>query len=289
MQVLAGDIGGTKTALAIAEWRSGRLYFLRSRNYASAAYPGLEEIARDFLSTERRRPTSAAFGIAGPVRGGRAEVTKLPWSIDERQLARRLGIRRVRLVNDFIAAALGIPRLSRSGSVVLLPGEAESDGPIGVIGAGTGLGQAVLVRVDGDGIAVASEGGHADFGPRDEREDRLVRFVRKGFGRVDRDRLLSGEEPVAVNAPEPFADESDESILPLVAWSEIRVSSLGRDRDSVAVDADENRLTETGARADHADRTVGLGLAGKEDHRATPGKTGDSESGGDEIVDEPNP
>ncbi|PYQ35854.1 MAG: glucokinase [Acidobacteria bacterium] len=193
MQVLAGDIGGTKTALAIAEVRSGRLSFLRSRNYASAAYPGLEEIARDFLSTERRRPTSAAFGIAGPVRGGRAEVTKLPWSIDERQLARRLGIRRVRLVNDFIAAALGIPRLSRSGSVVLLPGEAESDGPIGVIGAGTGLGQAVLVRVDGDGIAVASEGGHADFGPRDEREDRLVRFVRKGFGRVDRDRLLSGE------------------------------------------------------------------------------------------------
>src|SRR5439155_2663896 len=193
MQVLAGDIGGTKTALAIAEWRSGRLYFLRSRNDASAAYPGLEQIARDFLSTERRRPTSAAFGIAGPVRGGRADVTKLPWSIDERQLARRLGIRRVRLVTDFIAAALGIPRLSRSGSVVLLPGEAESDGPIGVIGAGTGLGQAVLVRVDGDGIAVASEGGHADFGPRDEREDRLVRFVRKGFGRVDRDRLLSGE------------------------------------------------------------------------------------------------
>src|SRR2546423_177669 len=178
MRVLAGDIGGTKTALAVVEARAGRLSVLRTRTYPSAAYPGLEEIARDFLSSERRRPVSAAFGIAGPVREGRAQVTKLPWSIDERQLGRRLGIRRVRLVNDFIAAALGIPRLSRRGSVVLLPGEAESGGPIGVIGAGTGLRQAVLIHVDGDGIAIASEGGHADFGPRDEREDRLVRFVR---------------------------------------------------------------------------------------------------------------
>jgi glucokinase len=193
MRVLAGDIGGTKTALAIGEVRPGSLSLLRTRRYPSADFPGLEEIAEDFLSEESRRPVSAAFGVAGPVVAGRAKVTKLPWSIDERQLARRLGIPRVRLVNDFIAAALGILRLSPRRSVVLVPGEAEPGGPIGVIGAGTGLGQAVLIEAGGNGIAVPSEGGHADFGPRDEREDRLVRFVRKRFGRVDRDRLLSGE------------------------------------------------------------------------------------------------
>jgi glucokinase len=193
MRVLAGDIGGTKTALAIAEVRPDSLSLLRTQRYPSAAFPGLEEIAEDFLSEESRRPVSAAFGVAGPVVAGHAKVTKLPWSIDERLLARRLGIPRVRLVNDFIAAALGILRLSPRRSMVLVPGEAEPGGPIGVIGAGTGLGQAVLIEAGGNGIAVPSEGGHADFGPRDEREDRLVRFVRKRFGRVDRDRLLSGE------------------------------------------------------------------------------------------------
>jgi glucokinase len=193
MRVLAGDIGGTKTAIAIAEVRPRSLSLLRTGRYPSADFPGLEEIAEDFLSKESRRPVSAAFGVAGPVVAGRARVTKLPWSIDERQLARRLGIPRVRLVNDFLAAALGILHLSRRSSVVLVPGRAEPDGPIALIGAGTGLGQAVLIEACGQRVAVPSQGGHADFGPRDEREDRLVRFVRKRFGRVSRDRLLSGE------------------------------------------------------------------------------------------------
>ena len=193
MRVLAGDVGGTKTAIAIAEIGPGDLSLLRARTYPSAAFPGLEEIAEDFLSDGGGRPVTAAFGVAGPVRGGRAKVTKLPWSLDERRLARRLRIRRVRLVNDFVAAALGILRLSPRRALLLVPGHAEPGGAIGVIGAGTGLGQAVLVEAGGDRIALPSEGGHADFGPRDEREDRLARFVRKRFGRVSRDRLLSGE------------------------------------------------------------------------------------------------
>jgi len=127
------------------------------------------------------------------VRHGRAKVTKLPWTLDERLLARRLHIGRVRLINDFVAAALGIPRLSPRKSARVVAGRAEPGEPIGVIGAGTGLGQAALVPSGGRWIAVASEGGHVDFGPRDDREDRLARFVRERFGRVDRDRLLSGE------------------------------------------------------------------------------------------------
>jgi glucokinase len=192
MRVLAGDIGGTKTAVAIAEVGPRSLSLRTVRTYPSAKFGGLDEILEDFLSG-RRPPGAAAFGVAGPVQRGRAKVTKLSWTIDEAVLARRFAIPRVRLLNDFAAAALGIPRLPARGSTRIVPGKAEPGGPIGVLGAGTGLGQAVMVLAVGTRIVVESEGGHADFGPRDEREDRLVRFVRRRFGRVDRDRLLSGE------------------------------------------------------------------------------------------------
>jgi glucokinase len=193
MRVLAGDIGGTKTAVAIADVGPRSLSFVRARTYPSGDWPGLAEILQDFLARERSRPGVAAFGVAGPVRHGKAKVTKLPWTLDERLLAVRLKIDRVRLINDFVAAAIAIPRLSARKTALIVPGRAEAGEPIGVIGAGTGLGQAVLVRSGGEWIAVASEGGHVDFGPRDDREDRLARFMRARFGRVERDRLLSGE------------------------------------------------------------------------------------------------
>lgn len=193
MRVLAGDIGGTKTALAVADVRPTSLTLLRTGTYPSGAWRGLEEIVLHFLAGEQLRPDAAAFGVAGPVQKGRAKVTKLPWLLEEQRLARRLGIARVRLVNDFVAAALGISRVSPRKVAVLLPGRAEPGGPVAVIGAGTGLGQAAIVVAGGEIVTIASEGGHVDFGPRDEREDGLVRFVRARFGRVDRDRLLSGE------------------------------------------------------------------------------------------------
>jgi glucokinase len=193
VRVVAGDIGGTKTAVAIADVGPDALTFERIRTYPSARWPGLEPLVLDFLAGERRRPRVAVFGIAGPVAPGRARVTKLPWRLDEAVLAHRLGIPRVRLVNDFVAAAVGIPRVSPRKMAVVVPGRSQPGAPIGVIGAGTGLGQAVLVPADGGWTPLASEGGHADFGPRTEREDRLVRFVRARFGRVSRDRLLSGE------------------------------------------------------------------------------------------------
>jgi glucokinase len=193
VRVLAGDIGGTKTALAVADVGPRSLVLTRTAIYPSADWPGLEEIARDFLAGERIGPDAAAFGVAGPVQKGSAKVTKLPWRLDEGRLARRLEIPRVRLVNDFVAAALGIPRVSSRKMTLLLPGRPDPGGPIGVIGAGTGLGQAALLTAGGAVLPLASEGGHVDFGPRDGREDALLRFVRKRFGRVDRDRLLSGE------------------------------------------------------------------------------------------------
>jgi glucokinase len=192
MRVLAGDIGGTKTAVALAEVGPRSLSLVSIRTYPSAQFGGLEQILEDFLSGDRP-PAAAAFGVAGPVQGGRARVTKLPWTVDGAQLGKRLRILRVRILNDFVAAALGISRLPARGFALLVPGRAEPGGTIGVLGAGTGLGQAAIVLTNGSRVVVESEGGHADFGPRDEREDRLVRFVRARFGRVDRDRLLSGE------------------------------------------------------------------------------------------------
>ncbi len=193
MIVLAGDIGGTKTALALAEVGARSLSFLRTRRYRSREWPGLEAIVEDFLENERARPRAAVFGVAGPVRGGRAKVTRLPWLVEERSLALRLRPARVAVINDFVAAALGLSRLSPRRLAVLLPGTPEPRGPIGLIGAGTGLGEAALVRTGDGHLVIPSEGGHADFGPRDEREDRLVAFLRRRYGRVSRDRILSGE------------------------------------------------------------------------------------------------
>ncbi|MFN2387286.1 MAG: glucokinase, partial [Thermoanaerobaculia bacterium] len=193
MLLLAGDIGGTKTAIAAVSVERSRLRILRERQYPSSEYAGLEQIVEDFRSGWRERPRAAAFGVAGPVRAGRAKVTKLPWVLEEKRLERRLRLPRVRLLNDFAAAALGLPYLQLRQLAVLSAGEAEPGGPIAIIGAGTGLGQAAVAWIAGRAWPFPSEGGHADFGPRDDREDRLLRFLRKRFGRVDRDRLLSGE------------------------------------------------------------------------------------------------
>ncbi len=193
MRVLAGDIGGTKTAMAIIEISGRRLKIRRSRRYPSGKFASLEEIVVAFLRGHGRPPRAAGFGVAGPVRAGRSRVTKLPWVVDERRLAAETGIARVRVVNDFVAAALGIPYLKPRQLATLRAGNPEPGGPIGLIGAGTGLGQAGLAAFAGLYQPLASEGGHADFGPRDAVEDRLVRFLRKRFGRVSRDRLLSGE------------------------------------------------------------------------------------------------
>ena len=193
MRVLAGDIGGTKTAVAIVEISGRRLSIVRLRRYPSAAFGSLEEIVGSFLAGDERPPRAAGFGVAGPVLAGRARVTKLPWTVEQRRLSRETRIPRVRILNDFVAAACGIPYLRAGRLRTLRAGEPERDGPIGLIGAGTGLGQAGLVRTPSGWEPLASEGGHADFGSRNPAEDRLVRFLRRRFGRVSRDRLLSGE------------------------------------------------------------------------------------------------
>lgn len=192
MRLLAGDIGGTKTSIAIVAIERGRCRVLRMERYASARYGTLEEIVAEFLATEKTIPARAGFGVAGPVRDGRSRVTNLPWRLDEKQLERRNRIRHVRLVNDFGANALGLRLLGARQVATLGRGRADAGAPIAILGAGTGLGQAAVLRAGGRDQIAASEGGHVDYGPRNPLEDRLVAFLRERLGRATRERILSG-------------------------------------------------------------------------------------------------
>ena len=191
MRILAGDIGGTKTSLAIFEIGSRNRRLVRTERYPSAAHSGLEEIVATFLKGETP-PAAAGFGVAGPVRDRAAKITNLPWKLDEAGLQRSTGIRRVVLLNDFVSNARGLPYLSGRQVATLARGRKDPRGPIGILGAGTGLGQACLVPASDHYEVVPSESGHADLPARDEVEDRLVAFLRRQGGRSTREKVLSG-------------------------------------------------------------------------------------------------
>ncbi|BBL71601.1 glucokinase [Methylogaea oryzae] len=188
--VLAGDVGGTKTLLALYRCENGALGLLREARYASGDYSGLPEIAASFLGGER--PHSACFGVAGPVADGRCRITNLPWSLEEGQLSHALGGVPVKLLNDLEAVALGLLRVPATAFHDLNSGRAQA-GNIAVIAAGTGLGEAVLHWDGAAYAAIAGEGGHCDFAPMDAQQDRLLAFLRERFaGHVSYERILSG-------------------------------------------------------------------------------------------------
>lgn len=188
MTLLAGDVGGTKTVLALVE--EGRL--LRRAVYPSARHPDLAAIVADFLGNPKPRVDRACFGVAGPVLDERCRATNLPWLIDARALERDLGIARVALVNDFHALAIGITELPASQLASLHEGHPDARGPRVVLGAGTGLGEAVVIKGTEGYQVLTSEGGHADFAPRNELEIDLLRFMLRRHDRVSYERVVSG-------------------------------------------------------------------------------------------------
>lgn len=198
MQVLAGDIGGTKTLLQLSEFDQHGLRVVAEQRFDSTSYDGLSPMVEEFLgnSARGRRPQAASFGIAGPItstsRGAIAKVTNLPWVVDSAELSTRLATPRVRLINDFQAVAYGIEALSPDDLLVLQSGERQPEAPCAVVGAGTGLGQALLVWQDGHYEAIATEGGHVDFAPTDDIQAELLRFLHARYGRVSYERILSG-------------------------------------------------------------------------------------------------
>ncbi|MBC7232590.1 MAG: glucokinase [Chloroflexi bacterium] len=190
--LLAGDIGATKANLALFSPESGPRVPLSEATFPSARYPNLEAIAHEFLSRVDVPVDQACFGVAGPVVGGRSEITNLSWVIDERELQAALGLSSVRLLNDLEAIAWAIPLLEPSDLHTLNTGQPVPGGAIAVIAPGTGLGEAFLTW---DGTRYrphATEGGHADFAPTDERQIGLLRYLLPRFGHVSNERVCSG-------------------------------------------------------------------------------------------------
>src|SRR3989442_9210430 len=202
MQVLAGDIGGTKTLVAICEvsppdGRTGAVSVevLVSKRYDSRKFPGIAALCRAFAAEVARPiPRSAGFGVAGPVANDRSQTTNLPWIVDAKDLAQALGIESVGLANDFQALAVGIPAVKAADLVSVNEGVRDPKGPWAVIGAGTGLGEAIATLSGaGEREVLATEGGHTSFAPRTELEIGVLRFLSQRYSHVSWERILSGD------------------------------------------------------------------------------------------------
>lgn len=210
--VLAGDIGGTKTNLAIcAATKDGALTIVREGTFPSGRYKGLERLVVEFVAAGRERIQAAAFGIAGPVVEGRVKTTNLPWMVRATSIGHELGTRRVRLMNDLEATAFGGLFVRPSEIHWIVRGKRRSAN-IAVIAAGTGLGQALLVCDGSRWRPVATEGGHVDFAPRSDKELALLVYLQKKFAHVSYERVLSG--PGLVNVFHFFADEMGRPVSP---------------------------------------------------------------------------
>lgn len=188
--ILAGDVGGTKTRLGIFNPSVNGLRLLRTRTFPSRRYSGLEHMVKEFIDPVERI-AAAGFGVAGPVVGGVAMATNLPWTITERSLKKELSIRSVALINDLVANAFGIGVMGRNDFIVLNQGRPVV-GNRAVLSAGTGLGAAVLFWDGTRHVPSPSEGGHVEFGPRNRLELGLLRYLFEKFGHVSYERILSG-------------------------------------------------------------------------------------------------
>ncbi len=202
--ILAGDVGGTKVHLSLYQFESGRLKSLREQKYPAHQFGSLEQVVKQFLSdaqgstepgsAERHDLIAAAcFGCPGPVREGRLKLTNLPWTLDAHELSQSLGIQHIFLINDLEANGYGIPELAPDKIFTLHAGDAAAVGHRGLIAAGTGLGEAVLIWDGKRHTPIPSEGGHCDFAARTDREIALLQYLRRTLnGRVSFERVVSG-------------------------------------------------------------------------------------------------
>lgn len=191
--LLAGDVGGTKTLLGLFQRAPQRPTAIAIRAYPTNEFAGFTEILQAFARDVRApsRIEAIAVGVAGPVVDERARLTNVAWDISAVEIASWSGARAA-LLNDLEATATSVEVLTADEMTVLQAGTPDEDGNAVVIAAGTGLGEAYLHRVNGRLKPVPSEGGHADFAPRTDREIELLRELRSTFGRVDVERILSG-------------------------------------------------------------------------------------------------
>jgi glucokinase len=194
--ILAGDVGGTKVHLALYNMVEGHLVPVRDEKLPAHEFAALEGAIEHFLGSgteDRKAITAACFGVPGPVRDGRLKLTNLPWTLDCRDLERLLGIPHIYLINDLEANGYGIPQLAPDKIFTLHEGDPDATGNQGLIAAGTGLGEALLIWDGKTHTPVPSEGGHCDFAARNEREIALLHYLHQTLnGRVSFERVVSG-------------------------------------------------------------------------------------------------
>jgi len=190
--ILAGDIGGTKTVLALISKDRGVEDPVREQRFPSGKFESLEAVVSEFLEGSDVLPEAASFGVAGPVVNGEAHITNLPWTIRADRLGQTFGIPKVNLLNDLQAIATAIPHLSADEVHTISDGQRDPTGTIGVIAPGTGLGEAFMVWTGERYLACPTEGGHASFGPVTHEQVKLLAFLEPRFGHVSFERVCSG-------------------------------------------------------------------------------------------------
>jgi glucokinase len=191
--ILAGDVGATKTLVGIFTCGRPRPQPVATRTFATSDFRDLTTLVAAFFGdVGQARVEAACLGLAGPVAGDHAKLTNADWRADAGEVERTHGVPKVVLLNDLQAMALAVPVLAGDELHVLQAGSPAPDGNMALIAAGTGLGEAMLHRVDGRFVPTASEGGHADFAARNEREIDVWRALAARFGRVEVERVLSG-------------------------------------------------------------------------------------------------
>jgi glucokinase len=239
--LLVGDLGGTKTNLAIVSRAAGPRQFLVEASFPSGGYPSLEALVREFLVQVTYTVDRACFGVAGPVVGGHATITNLPWVIDERQLQASLGLYAVRLLNDLTAIAHAVPFLMPAELHTLNTGQPLPGGTLAVIAPGTGLGEAYLTWDGSRYRAHPSEGGHASFAPVSLDEIELLRYLFARFGHISVERVCSG-----IGLPNIYAYMRDSgSYGPEPAWLADRLAAAPDPTPVIAGAAlDEDRPCE---------------------------------------------
>ncbi len=213
MILLAGDVGGTKTNLAVFTSKDQLRTPLLEAKLPSASYPSLTDLVKDFLSNVKMPIDRAVFGVAGPVANGRTKITNLPWIIQERQLQQELGIPNIHLLNDLEAMANAIPLLEPDDLYAVNPGNPVPYAPMAVIAPGTGLGEAFLTWNGTRYCTYASEGGHTDFAPRTPFEIGLLVYMLGRLHHVSYEHICSG-----IGLPNIYSYLKESGTLEEPAW-----------------------------------------------------------------------
>lgn len=221
--LLVGDMGGTKTVLAVFSAETGPHEPLVEKTYPSGRYGSLEDVITEFLKAVSMPINRACFGVAGPVFTGRAQITNLPWVISEASLCEAFGWEAVKILNDLESVGYAVPILEPADLLTISSGRPVPGGNIAVLAPGTGLGEAFLTYDGGHYRAHPSEGGHVSFGPIDELQMGLLKYMRevKGFSHVSYERVCSG----GLGIPNLYAYLKDIGYAPEPAWLAERLAN----------------------------------------------------------------